>query len=351
MFFSSTAVGGGGDPYGLLKDAARFADAHGLAAIWTPERHFHPFGGLYPNPALTTCALAMITSRVQLRAGSLVAPLHDPLRIAEDWSVADNLSRGRVAVSFGSGWNAADFVICPERYAGRRDLLYEYVDIVQRLWRGDPVTRVDPFGNPIDVYLHPRPVQAALPVWITASGSPATFARAGAVGANVLTHLLGQDVGRLAAQIAIYRDARRDHGFDPATGTVSVMLHTFVGEDEHTVREIVRGPLRDYLRSAASLERSAAGTGGTISGGKRLARDGPDPDNDDEMLDLAFERYFHTAALIGTPDRCHDRLLALEDIGVDEVACLIDFGVDPADTLASLGYVADFAHVFRDKFV
>ena len=82
-----------GGRYQLLIEGARFADANGFAAVWTPERHFHPFGGLYPNPAVTGAAVAAVTSRVAIRAGSVVAPLHHPMRIAEDWSVVDNLSR------------------------------------------------------------------------------------------------------------------------------------------------------------------------------------------------------------------------------------------------------------------
>ena len=39
------------DRYRLLLEGAKFADEHGFAAVWTPERHFHAFGGLYPNPA------------------------------------------------------------------------------------------------------------------------------------------------------------------------------------------------------------------------------------------------------------------------------------------------------------
>ena len=62
--------------YRLLLDGARFADAHGFAAVWTPERHFHAFGGLYPNPAVTGAAVAAVTSRVSIRAGSVVLPLH-----------------------------------------------------------------------------------------------------------------------------------------------------------------------------------------------------------------------------------------------------------------------------------
>ena len=60
----------------------------------------HRFGGLYPNPSVAGAALAAITERVDIRAGSCVLPLHDPIRVAEEWSLVDNLSNGRVGISF-----------------------------------------------------------------------------------------------------------------------------------------------------------------------------------------------------------------------------------------------------------
>ena len=100
-------------PYRLIIEAAKFADAHGFEAIWSPERHFHEFGAPYPNPSVINAALATITSKVQLRAGSVVLPLHDPLRVAEEWSLVDQLSNGRVGISFASGWQPNDFVLAP----------------------------------------------------------------------------------------------------------------------------------------------------------------------------------------------------------------------------------------------
>jgi len=136
LFYFASHAGGGRDPYRLLVEGTRFADTHGLSAVWTPERHFHPFGGLFPNPAITSTALAMVTKHVQLRAGSLVLPLQHPVRVAEDWSLVDNLSNGRAAISFASGWHANDFALAPANYASRRQLLYRDIEVFRRLWRG-----------------------------------------------------------------------------------------------------------------------------------------------------------------------------------------------------------------------
>src|SRR4051794_5598232 len=223
LFFFAESGAVAGDGYRLLLESARFADANGLSAVWTPERHFHPFGGLYPNPAVTGAAIAAVTERVGIRAGSVVAPLHHPLRIAEEWAVVDNLSGGRVGVSFASGWHATDFVLRPETYADRKRALADTVDQVCRLWRGDSLEFPDGTGAPRSIRIFPPPVQRELPIWITSAGSADTFRSAGTLGAGVLTHLLGQSPADLAGKIAAYREALADaHGPD-ARGHVALM--------------------------------------------------------------------------------------------------------------------------------
>lgn len=339
LFFASAAQSENADRYHLLKTAAQFADSHGFCAVWTPERHFHDFGGLFPNPAVLSAALAMITKRIQIRAGSLISPLHNAIRIAEDWSVVDNLSGGRVALSFGSGWNIDDFIFFPERYANRQSVMYEQIHAVRKLWQGNASEQTNSAGKQISIKILPPPVQPALPVWVTSSGNIRTFIEAGAIGANVLTHLLGQDIPSLAEKVAAYRKARKENNHDPGTGIVSLMLHTFVGPDMDQVKQLVRAPFREYLRSAVAIEREAAAGGGVMSGGRRIAPDEIDKNDMEGLLDLAFERYFHTSALIGTPSSCMDFLRILDSIGVNEVACLLDFGVPGEHVLRGLIYL------------
>ncbi len=336
MFFSSADQHGGRNKYRLLIEAARFADAQGFSSVWTPERHFHVFGGLFPNPALTSAAVATVTERVQIRAGSVISPLHDPIRIAEEWSVVDNLSGGRVAVSFGSGWNADDFALFPERYANRHAVMYEQIETIKRLWRGEAVARTNGAGRPVEVTIHPRPVQADLPIWMTSSGNVATFSAAGGMGANVLTHLIGQDLGALETKIAAYRAARAGKGLAPEEGTVSLMLHTFLGSSVDEVKAVVRQPFREYLRSAVRLEQQAFRSGGDVSGGHRVEAHDIPADAVEDLLDLTFDRYFQRAALMGTPSSCVPLVRELEAIGVDEVCCLIDFGVAEEAVLDAL---------------
>src|SRR6186713_2751648 len=147
MFFASSEEALSGDKYRLILQSARFADASGFASLWVPERHFTEFGSLYPNPAVLQAAVAASTQRIRLHAGSVVAPIHNPLRIAEEWSMVDNLSHGRVGISFASGWNADDFVFAPEKYANRQDEMLASIRTVQSLWRGEPLEATSGSGG------------------------------------------------------------------------------------------------------------------------------------------------------------------------------------------------------------
>src|SRR6185295_8231472 len=205
------------------------------------------FGGLYPNPSVMSAAIAALTQRIQIRAGSVVLPLHNPIRVAEEWSVVDNLSHGRVGISFASGWHADDFVFAPEQYRDRKAVMLRQIEIVRDLWRGNTHSFVGGAGNEVEVAILPRPIQPELPFWLTAAGSPETFRSAGEAGAGLLTHLLGQSIDELAEKIVIYRQAWRAQGY-AGDGHVTLMLHTFVGDDLAAVREKVREPFRNYLR-------------------------------------------------------------------------------------------------------
>ena len=223
FFFSADGKAGLEDPYQLLLESARFVDDKGFKAVWTPERHFQSFGGLYPNPSVISAALAMITNQLEIRAGSVVLPLHSPVRIAEEWALVDNLSKGRVGISFATGWHAHDYVIKPENYADRRPLMFEQIPLVKRLWAGEEVEIPGVDGELTSVRTLPRPVRSELPVWITAS-SPHTWKDAGRIGVNVLSSMIGNSLEDVERLVRTYREARVDNGHDPAMEVLLVSL-------------------------------------------------------------------------------------------------------------------------------
>ncbi|MGI9621309.1 MAG: MupA/Atu3671 family FMN-dependent luciferase-like monooxygenase, partial [Acidimicrobiales bacterium] len=325
-----------------------FADRHGFGAVWTPERHFNDFGGPFPNPAVTGAAVAAVTENVAIRSGSCVLPLHHPVRAAEEWAVVDQLSRGRVGLSIAAGWHPEDFVLRPQNYGQSKAALLEQIDELRRMWRGEAVTYDGPKG-PVDVLPLPRPVQPELPIWYTTAGNVESFELAGTNGFNLLTHLLGQSIDDLAEKIVAYRTAWSAAGH-PGTGTVSLMLHTFVTGDVDVVRDTVKEPMKAYLRDSIALVKEHASAFPTFDPTKTEADGalaGLTPEDMDALLEVSFARYFETSGLFGDVSRAVEFAEGIAGVGVDEIACLIDFGVPGDEVLENLQHL----DVVREAFV
>lgn len=338
----------GNNKYELLLEGAKFADKNGFCAVWTPERHFHAFGGLYPNPSVTGAAIAAVTKNLAVRAGSIVAPLHHPIRIAEEWAVIDNLTNGRVGLAIASGWQPNDFVLRPENTPPEnKPAMFEAIKIIRKLWAGEAVDFPTKSGEPFGVVTHPRPLSKKLPVWVTTAGNPATWKEAGAVGANVLTHLLGQSIDEVKEKIVLYHTALREAGYDPKDFTVTLMLHTLVGDNREDTRKMAREPMKSYLRSAAGLIKQYAWAfpafkrPKNVNNAFELDLGCLSEDELESILDFAFERYFEDAGLFGTVEDCLKRVEELKAIGVDEVACLVDYGLSVENVLAGLKPLAE----------
>ncbi|MDJ0756201.1 MAG: amino acid adenylation domain-containing protein [Ardenticatenaceae bacterium] len=334
------------DKYDLLIEGARYADQHDFTAIWAPERHFHSFGGFSPNPSVITAALARETKQIQLRAGSVVLPIHHPIRIVEEWSVVDNLSGGRVGLSFASGWHPDDFVFAPHAFGNHRELMFEGIDIIHALWQGETVKVPSGSGKDVDVKVFPSPVQSELPIWITVVNNPDTYRRAGEIGAGVLTNLMGQSIEDLDKNIQIYRAALAENGYDPQDGHVTVLLHTYIGEDAEQIREEARQPFYQYLMSSIGIFKSLI-----KSQGLEIDLDRLSDDDREYLLSMAYERYINSTALIGSPETSAPILEHLMGIGVDEIACFIDFGVEKERVLHNLPHLNAVREQFQGRKV
>ena len=317
--------------YQLVFDLTEFADRHGFTAVWLPERHFHPFGGIYPNPSVLAAALAVKTKQIRLRTGSVVLPLHHPIEVVEAWSMVDHLSQGRVDLGFASGWNPNDFIISRDTYGEHRKIWFDRIPIVEKLWRGESMTFQNGKDEPSEIRIYPKPIQETLNVWLVVSRSEESFRIAGSKGYNVLTMLAGIDLAKLSEKIKIYRDARRDNGFDPVGGVVTLMMHTLVHRDLDIVRKAVREPFYDYIKSALTGHVQA------FDKGQR-----PSEEETKKMVDYSYERYFKTGALFGSLAEAQDIAEKAVSAGVNEIACLMDFGVDYKVVMESLPYLLEF---------
>jgi len=113
---------------------------------------------------------------------------------------------------------------------------------------------------------------------------------------------------------------------------VTVMIHTFISSDQASVLQVAKEPFKRYLAQSIDLLSNLA------------AQVGIDPKSIgsgdmETLLEHAFHRYHGTSALLGTPDSALEFAARLRSIGVDEIACLVDFGIDPRVVLENLPHL------------
>lgn len=329
LFYFSSKDGLQNNTYEFFLDSVKYADENKFSAVWIPERHFHEFGGIFPNPSVLAAGVATITKNIEIRSGSVVLPLHDVIRVAEEWSVVDNLSNGRTAISLASGWHPDDFVLKPENYQERHSLMYRQIEDLKKLWQGESLKRINGVNDEIKIKIFPKPVNPDLKIYITSAGSSETFVSAGKMGANILTHLLGQEISDLEKNIKLYKQALRDNGFSVEDAKIALMLHTYIGTDLEEVKRKVKDPFKLYLKSSVSLISK-------LSKEFNMSDTNINDSDLDYLLDIGFERYWQTSALLGTPESCKKILSSIYAIGVTEVACLIDFGMEDTDVMQGL---------------
>ncbi len=233
----------------------------------------------------------------------------------------------------------------------------EAIDTVRRLWRGEAVAFPREDGTRHEIITQPRPVSSELPVWVTTAGNPDTWKEAGRLGCNVLTHLLGQSVEEVADKIRVYHDALRAGDHDPKNHSVTLMLHSSIAEMREQARETARAPMKVYLRSAAGLIKQYAWAFPAfkkpegVSDLFQLDLGTLEPEELDGILDFTFERYFNESGLFGTVEDALERTEALRRIGVTEIACLIDYGIETEtvpEGLKPLAEVLKRANATRD---
>jgi len=207
--------------YADILDVCATAETLGLDAVWLSEHHFVD-DGYMPSLLPSAAAIAARTSRIAIGTGVLVAPLHDPLRLAEDAATVDLISAGRLVLGLGAGYREEEFAGFGRPREGLGGTLDGIVATLRAAWSGDPV-RYGPGTAPVVV--RPRPHRpGGPPVWLgarTPAGTRRTARAAdGLLAARVSPSKLGDQVQRLDAEAAA-------HGRKPSELVVAVHCPVF----------------------------------------------------------------------------------------------------------------------------
>ncbi|MBB3053155.1 alkanesulfonate monooxygenase SsuD/methylene tetrahydromethanopterin reductase-like flavin-dependent oxidoreductase (luciferase family) [Prauserella isguenensis] len=126
-----------------VREIATFADNAGYHSIWYTEHHFgHEGFELVPNPLMVGADIAARTSRIRIGQAANIVTFWNPMRLAEDIAMLDQLSRGRVEVGVGRGLYGREAMNLnpladPRDQEQNRELFEETIDILRKAWSGD----------------------------------------------------------------------------------------------------------------------------------------------------------------------------------------------------------------------
>jgi alkanesulfonate monooxygenase SsuD/methylene tetrahydromethanopterin reductase-like flavin-dependent oxidoreductase (luciferase family) len=195
------------------------ADRLGVHSLWFTEHHKFDDGYL-AQPLTFAAAVAARTTRARIGTAVLVAPLHHPVRLAEEAALVDLVSNGRLDLGLGAGYRKPEY----DLYGASMERRYAQTDgriaDLRALWADGGVT--------------PQPVQDPVPLWLGYLG-PQGAGRAGRLGTGLLT--------ANAEMWPHYRDALVGAGHDPATGRMAGGIQGWVSTD----------PERDWMWVAEHL--------------------------------------------------------------------------------------------------
>jgi probable F420-dependent oxidoreductase len=192
---------------------AQLAEACGFDSCFFGEHH-QDKDGFLPSPLIVATAVAAHTSRLNVGTSVILLPLHHPVRVAEDVITLDLVSKGRVILGVGIGYQAADFRAFGVPMEDRAALFEESVEIVRKCWAGERFSHRGKHYVLEDVEIRPRPFQElGPPLWIGAS-VPSAVRRAGAL-ADAFVATPSTNLESTVRLVDMYRAAARAAGRTP----------------------------------------------------------------------------------------------------------------------------------------
>lgn len=171
------------DRYAACLEMCEWAERNGFVAVTLSEHHGSADGYL-PSIFPMAAAIAARTNSLFLMLAAVVAPLHDPLRVAEDAAVLDNLSRGRLGMVIGGGYVPSEFAMFGVSPSDRPKRVVEAIETLRAAWTGEPF---EFRGRPARIT--PKPFQPNGPLLMLGGNSEAVARRAARLGLGFLPSL------------------------------------------------------------------------------------------------------------------------------------------------------------------
>lgn len=233
------------------------AESLGFDSLWVTEHHFRHFGGMMPSPALILTAAAQRTKRMRLGAAVSILPMHNPLRVAEEFAMVDQLSGGRLNFGAGRGMHPTEYAVFGYDWNNAQKRLPEALDIVMRAWSGEEFKWQSEHYRFPKLRVYPQPLQQPHPpIYVTANRDPESFHMIGKRGHHLMTLPWIASNEEQRSRVEMYWTALREAGHGAEDRDVFTMYPVYVGASDEQARAEAIEPWhrwRDFAMDAQNL--------------------------------------------------------------------------------------------------
>jgi alkanesulfonate monooxygenase SsuD/methylene tetrahydromethanopterin reductase-like flavin-dependent oxidoreductase (luciferase family) len=299
---------------------ALHADQFGMHSAWIGEHHFNSLGVL-SCPDIVLAFIAARTKHIRLAPAVTVLPLHNPIRVAEQWATLDLLSNGRVDFAAGRGYDQREYLPFNVSFEDNQGIFEEGLEIVRKLWTADG--RISHHGRHYsfeDVRITPKPVQQPIPSYV-ASFSKLSIELAARLGCGLVVapFAAAMNFGGLKQVADLYQETCAKYGKKPGRLMCSYFTHfadNKAQEDAQRARQI-----RYYKECVIP---AFPGDPKTAPPSYRYFVEIVDRLNKVRPEDLT-----ENSVLLGSPARITETLKKVEAAGFSEVILYFNVGLKP----------------------
>ena len=242
--------------YAQVMRQCELGEELGYDTFFCAEHHFHEYG-VVPDPAVMLAALSQRTRRIRLGTAISILTFHDPRRIAETYSLLDNLCGGRLVFGVGSGYLAHEFVGYDRDPKEKRDRFNENLDIVQRLMSGEALSYQGKYSKSEKVVLNVLPHGGRVPpIYVAVLARDAAY-HVGEQKNRIFTvpYASCKDFADIGVMQADFLRGRAEAGFRPSDDDHVYTLHTHVARTDEEARQQAKAAYDLYVETRLYAKR------------------------------------------------------------------------------------------------
>ncbi len=301
------------------------ADQMGFDSAWLTEHHFLN-DGYCPSLLTTAAAIAARTRNIRIGTGILLMPLHDPVRVAEDAAVVDNISDGRLILGLGLGYRPEEFENFGRSLKERKGRMEESLAILDKAWADEPFSHDGKYYKLRDVNITPKPVQKPIPIWIGAFSEPA-IRRAARIGASLYIPAIGVKP-IVKALFDMHSNLLSEYDRDPDEFEKPLVREIYISDKK------ADDAWEDIKENVTYTAKGYASWGSMVDEQGNLITDPNNP----VIYDVARKQ-----TILGTPEECIEQINEYkEQTPTNNLICRFNFpGISHEESMRSMKLFVD----------